>query len=200
MPLPKQLEDGKNSERMEAKTTELAVYSPVELIEIVKKSYHAIPKEICVYKALFAPKINAFQTQIGEDELFGFIVNHLDSLMNWFLVRSKPNREQLFEIAEFIIREYPEFTIEDIRLFAQSMRLLEIKGIQNTYPYPKIYERMDGAILQECLRVYEQAKSEATRKRRDELEADRIAQEREINRQNWLKHKENENCDEFLWK
>lgn len=200
MPPPKPFEEGKPKEGNEMMF--LPLYSPVELIELANDRYKPIPKEVGVYGALSAPKINAYITQEGEDQLIGFIVNHLTDLMNWFLVKAKPDPIGLDAIAEFIRTEYPEWTLDDVRLFCASMKRLEVKGISNTYAYPKIYERLDGAIMQECLRVYAQAKAEATRKYAEEMQEAQIRAEREINRQNWTKYKENkdnENSDEFLW-
>jgi hypothetical protein len=85
-------------------------------------------------------------------------VKELSDSLDFFLVKSKATSELLVKFVLLAVEKYVDLTYEDFVLFAKTVMLGGIQSCSGYYTYPKVYERLDGAILMEMLAVYYQAK------------------------------------------
>ena len=91
------------------------------------------------------PTLNKIKSELGEEAVLGFLKLHILDLRVFLNIGKTMSDAQTEQTALFILDEYPQLTIADIKLFFNKIK----KG-----HYGQIYDRLDGQLILIWLNKY----------------------------------------------
>ena len=133
---------------------------PALLRNVTAENYPAIIRnitaELTIQKSIEnGCKLRVLKQNLGFNQSLAIVSLALDGISKYLNLNNQFKLEQAVEVAELLLEEFPEETIEDVLLFAKNMKLCK---------YGTNYNRLDGQIIFQCFRMFLNEKYEILEK------------------------------------
>jgi hypothetical protein len=86
------------------------------------------------------------------------ISKEINNLAEFFQIKERLSQENIVKFILLAIEKYPDLTYEDFLMFIKTMMIGNIQSPQKSYKYPKVYDKIHGALLLEAIQIYYEAK------------------------------------------
>lgn len=93
-----------------------------------------------------------------------YLTLELTALAQFYSVGKNMSENQVLDTVDAILDGYGELSLTDFALFFKSAKVGFVIGSQR-YEYGKLYDRLDGAIVLEWLRIFMEARQDARERR-----------------------------------